>query len=187
MLRVGPDQKDGVHDGDKEVRNLTQFEGGILQLEEVLRQGLEVLVVLISLHTSDLNFLLKLGESAGLGRLVLFEELENLLDALASELVADRVEVLTLVLPEIDLSDGAGVDSLFEGHLWVLAELSFDLLGPLRNCGEKYLVSLEAKTFESILCLESKSREQGGSSSEMRLSWKELRSEEERPVVEMAA
>lgn len=131
VLGVSPDQQDGVHDWDKVVSHLMKLKRGVLELSEIAVEGLEIFVVLIGLETGDLNLLLELGEGRGLGRLVLLEELEDLLDALSGELVADRVKVLTLVLPEVNFGDGTGVNGLLEGLLGVLAELSLDLLGPL--------------------------------------------------------
>ena len=63
----------------------------------------------------------------------MLKELKNLLDALRIELVTDGFQVLGLVLPEIDLNQGIWVVVVFEGILWVLLELSFDLLGPVHE------------------------------------------------------
>lgn len=135
MLGVGPDQQDGVHDGDEELGNLGQLETGVVQLIEVLLEGLEILVVLVGLKASDLNLFLELAEGASLGGLVLLEELEDFLDALSGELFTDGVQVFLLVLPELDFGGGTGVHCLFEGGLGVLAQLSLDLLGPVADCG----------------------------------------------------
>ena len=133
VLRVGPDQQNGVHDGDEALGDFGKFERGVDELVEVLLQGLEILEVLIGFQSRDMDLLLKLAESTGLRRLVLLQELEHLLDALAGELLADGVQVRALVLPEVDLSKGIGVNSLLEGLLGVLAELSLDLFGPVAD------------------------------------------------------
>ena len=133
VLGVGPDEEDGVHDGHEELGDIGQVLRGVLKLVEVLLEGLEELVVLVSLDASNVNLLLQLAEGTSLGRLVLLEELEHLLDALARELLADGVQVLALVLPELNLSDGAGVDCLFKGLLRVLAKLSLDLSCPVAD------------------------------------------------------
>ena len=63
----------------------------------------------------------------------MLKELKNFLDALRIELVTDGFQVLGLVLPEIDLNQGIWVVVVFEGILWVLLELSFDLFGPVHE------------------------------------------------------
>ena len=63
----------------------------------------------------------------------MLKELKNLLDALRIELVTDGFQVLGFVLPEIDLNQGIWVVVVFEGILWVLLELSLDLLGPVHE------------------------------------------------------
>ena len=99
----------------------------------MLLQCLQELVVLIGLDPCNVHLLLELAEGAGLRALVLLQELQDLLDALAGELLADGVEVGALVLPELELGGGVGVVSLLEGLLGVLAKLSLDLLGPVAD------------------------------------------------------
>mmetsp|Transcript_20734 Transcript_20734/g.31851 ORF Transcript_20734/g.31851 Transcript_20734/m.31851 type:complete len:572 (-) Transcript_20734:732-2447(-) len=67
VLRVGPDEQDGVHDGHEQVGGVLQFVAVARQLIEQVNKGLEVLVVLVGLGTGNLNFLLELGEGAGVG------------------------------------------------------------------------------------------------------------------------
>ena len=135
VLRVGPDEEDGVHDGDEELRDFSKVERGVDELVEVLLKGLEVLVVLISLDSGNMDFLLEFAEGASLSGFVLLEELQNFLDAFTRKLLADRVQVLTLVLPEGDLGEGIWVLGLLESLLWVFPELSLDLLGPVADSG----------------------------------------------------
>jgi hypothetical protein len=78
-----------------------------------------------------LNFLLQLREGSGVGRLVLLEELEHLLNALRVQLLADLVQVLGLGFPEVELSQGVGMPVIFEGILGVLLEHILDLLLPV--------------------------------------------------------
>jgi len=79
----------------------------------------------------DLNFLLELGEGSCVSRFVLLEELEDLLDALRVQLLANLVQVLGFALPEVELSHGAGVLVVFEGVLGVLLENILNLLLPV--------------------------------------------------------
>jgi hypothetical protein len=78
-----------------------------------------------------LNFLLELGEGSCVGRFVLLEELEDLLDALRIQLLANLVQVLGLALPEVELSKRAGVLVVFESILGVLLKDVLDLLLPV--------------------------------------------------------
>jgi hypothetical protein len=82
---------------------------------------------------SDLHFLLQLGERSGVGRLVLLEELEHLLDALRVQLLADLVQVLGLALPEFKLGKRVGVPVVLEGVLGVLLEHILNLLLPVND------------------------------------------------------
>lgn len=140
VLGVGPDEEDGVHDGHKELSNLVGLIAGADELAEEVLEGAEILVVLVGLFLGNLNFLLQLGEGGGVGALVLFKELEDLLDALTVELSADLVEVLALVFPELKLSHGVGVLAVLKGVFGVLLEHVLDLLlpvddGSLKNVG----------------------------------------------------
>ncbi len=78
-----------------------------------------------------MHLFLELAEGTCLSGLVLLEELENLLHALASELLTNGVEVGGFVPPEGQLSERVGMVSLFEGHLWVLSELCLNLTRPV--------------------------------------------------------
>lgn len=91
VLGVGPDQQNGVHDGDKALGDFGKLVTFVHQVVDVLLEGLEILRVLIGLQSCDVDLFLKLAESAGLSGLVLLQELEHLLDALARELLADGV------------------------------------------------------------------------------------------------
>jgi hypothetical protein len=62
VLRVVPDKKDSVHNGDENLSNFGKFLRCVTELVEKLTKGLEVLVVLIGFFLSDLNLLLKLAE-----------------------------------------------------------------------------------------------------------------------------
>jgi hypothetical protein len=73
-----------VHDGHEVLSDLGQLERRVDELVEVLLECLEELVILVGLDAGDVDLLLELAEGAGLRRLVLLEELEDLLDALAS-------------------------------------------------------------------------------------------------------
>lgn len=119
-----------MHDGHEEVGDLSELLAEVGQLAEQPRQGLEILEVLVSLCAGCLDLLLELAEGAGVGRLVLLKELEDLLDALGVELLADGVEVVGLVLPELDLNEGIGVLVPLEGALGVLLKDILNLLGP---------------------------------------------------------
>jgi len=54
---------------------------------------------------------LELAEGGGVGALVLFKELKHFLDTLRVQLLADAVEVLGLVAPELKLGQRVGVAS----------------------------------------------------------------------------
>ena len=64
-----------MHNRNEQVCDLVQLLVGIHKVTEFLIESLEELAILICLDTSQLNFLLKLGESRSLGRFVLFQEL----------------------------------------------------------------------------------------------------------------
>jgi hypothetical protein len=82
VLRVSPDEHNGMHDGDKQVGDIYKVLGLISKLVEEILEGVEVLVVLIGFVPSSLDLFLQLTEGAGIGRLVLLKELEDLLDLL---------------------------------------------------------------------------------------------------------
>ena len=67
MLRVHPDKTNRAHDGLEKLNGLGELLRPVLKLVEVLRESLEVFVVLVSLHPCNLNFLLELAEGASLG------------------------------------------------------------------------------------------------------------------------
>jgi hypothetical protein len=122
-----------VHDGHKLISYFGKLLGCIAKVVEQVLQSLEVLEVFVGLLLRDLNLFLKLGERSCIGALVLFKELENLLDALGVELHADAVQVLRLVFPELDLGRGKGVVAVLERVLGVLLEDVLDLLLPVDN------------------------------------------------------
>ena len=133
VLRVSPDKEDRVHDGHEQLSDVAQLLGVVGQLVEEIGQGLQVEVVIVGLDTGSLDLLLELGEGTSVGTLVLLEELEHLLDALATELLADVVEVVRLVLPEGELDERIGVLAALEGALRILLQHILDLLGPVGN------------------------------------------------------
>ena len=63
-------------------------------------------------------------------RLVLFKELDHFLDPVALELLMNRVQIISLVLPEVDLSVRTWVVSRLQGGLRVLLQHVLDLAGP---------------------------------------------------------
>lgn len=60
VLRVSPDQQNGVHDGHEQLSDVAQLLRVVSQLVEQVRQSLQVEVVVISLDTSRLHLLLQL-------------------------------------------------------------------------------------------------------------------------------
>ena len=91
---VGPDHKNHVHNGDKEVRDLSEILSEISELVEETNKGLKILVVLIGLSAGGLNLLLELGEGTSVSRFVLLEELEHLLNALRVQLLTNGVQIV---------------------------------------------------------------------------------------------
>lgn len=89
MLRVGPDESDCVHDWHEQVSGISELQRVVSEFFEQVKEGLEVLVVLVGLSTSSLNFLLELTERSSVGRFVLLEEFEDFLDPLRAQLFAD--------------------------------------------------------------------------------------------------
>jgi hypothetical protein len=71
-----------VHDRDEEIGDLGELLAEVGELIEQAGQSLQVLEVLVSLCAGGLDLLLELAEGASVGRLVLLEELKDLLDAL---------------------------------------------------------------------------------------------------------
>jgi len=122
-----------MHDGHEQLSDIAQLLRVVRQLVEEIGQGLQVEVVIVGLDTRSLHLLLELGEGTSVGTLVLLEELEHLLDALATKLLADVVEVVRLVLPEGQLNERIGVLTALEGALGILLEHVLDLLGPVSN------------------------------------------------------
>jgi G:T/U-mismatch repair DNA glycosylase len=100
VLRVVPDEQDVVHDRYEVLNDLSYFLVLVSERQEERFEGLEILKILVSLSSGNLNILLELAERSGHGGLVLFKELEHLLNALLVELLADGVKVGGLVLPE---------------------------------------------------------------------------------------
>jgi hypothetical protein len=78
---------------------------------------------------------LELAERSGVGALVLFKELEDFLDALRVKLLADGIQVLGLVAPELKFGQGVGVATGLKGILRVLFKDIFNLLLPVDNGG----------------------------------------------------
>ena len=78
-----------------------------------------------------MDFLLELAERSSVGRLVLLEELKNLLDPLRVKLLANLVKVLALVLPEFNFYKWVWVVTVLECALWVLLEHILDLPSPV--------------------------------------------------------
>lgn len=60
----------------------------------------------------------------------MFEELQDLLNALRVQLFANGIKVVGLVLPKLDLSEGIWVLVTFKCTLGVLLKHIFNLLGP---------------------------------------------------------
>ena len=119
-----------MHHRDEELRDLSEILSEIGELVEQRSEGLEVLEVLIGLCACCLDLLLELAEGSSVCGFVLLKELEDLLDPLGAKLVADGVEVVGFVLPEVDLSEGVGVLVTLEGRLWVLLKYVLNLLSP---------------------------------------------------------
>jgi len=80
-----------------------------------------------------LYFFLELAEWSSVSGLILLEEFEYLLDSLGAQLLTDRVKVLALVLPELDLSKWVWVISTLESALWILLKDVLDLPGPVKE------------------------------------------------------
>jgi hypothetical protein len=78
-----------------------------------------------------LHLFLQLRESRGVSGLVLFEELKDLLDTLTAKLLADGVQVVTFVLPEVELFSRIGVHSRLKSVFRILLEDVFNLSTPL--------------------------------------------------------
>jgi len=132
-LGVVPNEQDVVHNGHEVLNDFGDFFVLVSKRQEERLEGLEVLGVLVGLSSSNLNILLKLAERSSHGGLVLFKELEHLLDALLVKLLTDGVEVGGLVLPEGELSERIGVVTVLQRGLRVLLEHILDLLGPVND------------------------------------------------------
>lgn len=131
MLRVGPDQQDGVHDWHEELGNVG---GGCRSGSQIVEQTFKsskISVVLSGLSTGDLNFLLELTEGASVSGLVLLEEFQDLLDSLIVQLFADGIEILALASPESNFYQGTWVVTVLESSLGVQSEHGLDLLSPV--------------------------------------------------------
>jgi hypothetical protein len=60
ILGVSPDEQDGVHNRHEQVCDILELEGVVGQVIEQLGQSLQVEVVIVSLNSGSLNFLLEL-------------------------------------------------------------------------------------------------------------------------------
>ena len=67
VLRIGPDKEDGMHDRDKELRDFHEIKRSVHKLVEMLFKSLEILEILISLNSGDMDLFLKFGEGTSLG------------------------------------------------------------------------------------------------------------------------
>ena len=117
---VSPDEKDHVHGGHEQLWDLSEVLASVSQRVEQLCESLQVLAVLISFLSGSLDLLLKFREGASVGGLVLFQELKNFLDSVTWKLLADGVQVVRLVLPELDLSEWVWVLVSLQSRLRVL-------------------------------------------------------------------
>ena len=100
-----------MHDRNEGICYFAEFLVGVYQLIEQFLQRLEVLKILVGLGFRCRDFLMKFGKRGRVSAFVLFEELEHFLDALRRELVTDRIQIIALVLPEVQLLHGVGVAS----------------------------------------------------------------------------
>ena len=82
-----------------------------------------------------MHLLLQLAEWSRVSALVLFKELKDFLDAFRGELLADAVEVLSLILPELNLSGGEWVVLALQVVLRILLQYVFNLFLPMDDCG----------------------------------------------------
>ena len=92
-----------MHDGHEGFCNGLDLLARVNKVFEESVECLEVLEVFVGFSAGCLDLFLEFGESRGVSALVLLEELENLLNALRIELLANRVQVVTLVAPEVEL------------------------------------------------------------------------------------
>ena len=122
-----------MHDGDEGLSDLRDVFALVNEIFEEGVEGLEILEVLVGLSAGGLHLFLELGESGGVGGLVLLEELEHLLDTLGVELLANAVQVVTLVSPEAELFHGVGILTVLQCVLGVLLQNVFDLTAPLHD------------------------------------------------------
>lgn len=123
------DEEDGVHDWDEEFVEFLEI-GVVVELFEVVLEGVEVHDVVVGFDAGLLDLLLELGEGVGVGAFGAFEEAEDVFDLDALELFVDGVEVVGLVFPEVEFFEWAWVVALFEDLFWVLLEDVFDLFRP---------------------------------------------------------
>lgn len=137
VLRVSPDQEDGVHSWLKHINEVWELLSFIGKLVEDIHESFQVSVVLVGLSSGNLNFFLELAEWTSVSRLVLFKELEDFLDSLRAQLLVDSVKIGALISPEVDFSDWIRVLAVLQGHLWVSLENRFDLLGPVNDSSFK--------------------------------------------------
>jgi hypothetical protein len=120
-----------VHNRHEQIFDLIELEVGPRQFSEFIRQGIKVELVVVGFLSGDLNLLLELGEWASICRLILLEELKHLLDTLTVELLADVVQVVRLVPPELQLNERVRVLVALKRRLWILLEDVLDLPGPV--------------------------------------------------------
>mmetsp|Transcript_9277 Transcript_9277/g.10102 ORF Transcript_9277/g.10102 Transcript_9277/m.10102 type:complete len:229 (+) Transcript_9277:1035-1721(+) len=130
ILGMVPDQQDDMHDGDEQLGQLYQILIFVHEIQEPFLECLQVLVVTIGFGSSGLNFLLQFGEWDGVGTLILVQKLGHLLDLVRLQLLMDRIQILGLVLPELQLNQRSRVGSLFQSRFRILLQNVLDLFSP---------------------------------------------------------
>lgn len=93
ILRVSPDEENGVHNWLENINQIGKFLSLIGKLVEEIHKSFKISEVLIRLRSGDLNFLLELAKWTSIGRFVLLKELQDLLDSLRAQLLINSVKI----------------------------------------------------------------------------------------------
>mmetsp|Transcript_90029 Transcript_90029/g.275599 ORF Transcript_90029/g.275599 Transcript_90029/m.275599 type:complete len:618 (-) Transcript_90029:177-2030(-) len=129
-LGITPNHEDPMQNPFEGFVEGLELDGVRCELADGLLQRRQELYVVVGLLAGLLNLSLQPGEGHGVRALVRLQELQDLLQAVHTELGMDRIQVVGLALPELDLRRGLRVLAVPQHHIGILLEDVADLLRP---------------------------------------------------------
>ena len=143
--RVLPHEHDEVHNRPEKMRQILERLCIDDDLRQLLERGLEcgeVLGVVVRLLARGGHLLHQPIEGGAVGGFGEVEHLHDLADALAPELLLDRIQVARLSRPELELRHRPRMRAALEQMLRVELQHILDLLGPGDHRGLEYMHAL---------------------------------------------